>query len=287
MIFLLLSIVSSSLIFVFFKWVAKLQMNTIVVIVLNYFFAGMLGWALTGADFWQKVFAAPWLIPAVMLGSLFIGMFYLMAMTTHRSGAAPAVVANKMSVVIPISVAFIFLNEEITGLKLSGILLALVGIYLVTKKASDSAKWGRNFWMLLLLFAGSGLIDTSIKLIEALFLRESDIILFTSVLFFVAFTFGLIVLSFRIKKHVSTFRAQKLYMALGLGLVNFGSIYFLVQALMTKGLESSVLFPLNNIGVVVLSTVLSILLFKEKLSKINLSGVVLSVIALVILMIAT
>jgi uncharacterized membrane protein len=141
--------------------------------------------------------------------------------------------------------------------------------------------------MLLLLFAGSGLIDTSIKLIEAIFLKESDIILFTSVLFFVAFTFGIIVLSFRIKKHVSTFKTAKLFMALGLGLVNFGSIYFLVQALMTKGLESSTLFPLNNIGVVVLSTVLSILLFREKLSKVNVSGVVLSVIALVILMFAT
>ena len=287
MIYLLLSIISSSMIFVFFKWVGRLQMNTLVVIVLNYLFAGLTGWILTGSSFWTDLLNAQWLIPALCLGSIFIFMFYLMALTTDRSGAAPAVVANKMSVVIPITVAFLFLGESVTALKLTGIGLALIGIYLVTKKEKDAVKWGKNFWLLFLLFLGSGIIDTSIKIIEAIFLQAKDIILFTSSLFFVAFFFGVVVLLFKVRKHIESFRVNKVYMALGLGLVNFGSIYFLVQALMSRGMQSSVLFPLNNIGVVVLSTFLSILIFKEKVSKVNYFGITLSIAALVILMLAS
>ncbi len=75
-------------------------------------------------------------------------------------------------------------------------------------------------------------------------------------------------------------------MSLFLGLVNFGSIYFLVQALKVTGMDSSVFFPLNNIGIVVLSTALSVLIFKESLSKVNIAGILLSVVALVVLMLS-
>jgi len=57
-----------------------------------------------------------------------------------------------------------------------------------------------------------------------------------------------------------------------------------VQALVITRMDSSVFFPLNNIGIVVLSTTLSVLIFKERLSKMNIAGILLSVLALVVLM---
>ena len=49
---------------------------------------------------------------------------------------------------------------------------------------------------------------------------------------------------------------------------------FLIKALQDEGFESSTLFTINNVGIVVVSTLVGILLFKEKFSIKNKIGVV-------------
>ena len=286
MIYLLLSILCSSLIFIIFKWLGKLEMNTLLVIVLNYFFAAATGAILSGPSYIDYMMNVEWLKWALLLGSGFVGMFYAMARATHLAGAAPSVVANKMSVIIPISVAFIFLGDSVSILKIVGIVLALFGIFFATRKEEKKSIWNKNFMLLMIIFLGSGLIDTSIKLIENFYLSEEDSIAFTSVLFLAAFIGGILIFSVKLRSHLNSFYWNKLWMGLALGLVNFGSIYFLVMALKSDGMESSVLFPLNNIGVVVLSTLMSVLFFREEVSRSNVFGLILSVMALMVLMTA-
>jgi uncharacterized membrane protein len=55
-----------------------------------------------------------------------------------------------------------------------------------------------------------------------------------------------------------------------------------------KSLESNVLnastfFPINNMSIVVLGTLISVIAFKEKLSKLNTIGILLSVFAIVLI----
>ena len=52
---------------------------------------------------------------------------------------------------------------------------------------------------------------------------------------------------------------------IALGIPNFGSIYFLVLALRSGGMESSTIFPVNNVAIVMISTFLGILLFRERM----------------------
>lgn len=67
-----------------------------------------------------------------------------------------------------------------------------------------------------------------------------------------------------------------------LGIPNYYSIFFLIKALQNKNFESSELFTFNNVGVVILSTVVGVVLFKERLSKKNLIGVALAIIGIVL-----
>lgn len=286
MIYLFLSIISTSAIFIIFKWLGRLKTNTFLVIVLNYLFAGMIGWGLEGGLFVEKVLNSNWMIETVLLGSSFVGMFYLMAITTQRAGTSSSVVANKMSVIIPVIAAIFLYNDDVSFLKVAGIILAMLGILLVTRNKGAENRWNKNFYLLILLFIGSGLIDTVIKLIEENHLREDDIIAFTSVLFLTAFSMGTIILFFRWKNVIQTFRLRKIFLGLLLGSVNFASIYFIVLALKESEMQSSVLFPINNIGIVLTSTIFSILLFKEHLSKIKVLGIAVSVLSLILLMMA-
>jgi drug/metabolite transporter (DMT)-like permease len=249
-------------------------------------FAGLIGWVIEGSDFLDKVINSQWVVETVLLGSCFVGMFYLMAVTTHKSGTSSTVVANKMSVIIPVVAAFYIYNDDVTLLKILGIVLAMIGIFLVTRTKNIGNRWGKSFWLLILIFIGSGLIDTFIKLIEQAYLNEDDVIAFTTVLFLTAFIMGLIILSFRWKNTVQTFRLKKLLLGLLLGSVNFASIYFLVLALKESGIQSSALFPINNIGIVLGSTILSILLFKEQLSTLKIAGIAVSILSLLVLMMA-
>jgi uncharacterized membrane protein len=58
-----------------------------------------------------------------------------------------------------------------------------------------------------------------------------------------------------------------------LGVPNFFSLLFMLKALSTPGLEASVVFPMVSMGVVVLSSIIGILLYKEKLTKGNWIGI--------------
>jgi len=68
-----------------------------------------------------------------------------------------------------------------------------------------------------------------------------------------------------------------------LGLVNFGSLYFIINALNTSKLNSSLVFALINISIVCLSAIIGILYFKEKLNKLNITGIILAILSLFLL----
>ena len=58
-----------------------------------------------------------------------------------------------------------------------------------------------------------------------------------------------------------------------LGIPNYFSIVYLLKALGTDGIESSTAFTVNNVGIVVLSTLLGLFLFHERLSLKNWLGI--------------
>lgn len=68
-----------------------------------------------------------------------------------------------------------------------------------------------------------------------------------------------------------------------MGVVNYGSIYFIWKALAQDGVESSMVFPVANMGVVAASTLAGWLIFKEHLSPKNWLGIALSIFAIALI----
>jgi len=135
----------------------------------------------------------------------------------------------------------------------------------------------------LILFLGSGFIDTFIKYNQEVYLHgEKDYAkLFTLLSFLTAFLLGTIVLFF--DKSKRDFSLATILGGLILGIINFGSIYFLIQTFNASSLESSVVFPINNMGVVILTGLSSAVFFKEKFSVQNIWGIVLSLISILLI----
>ena len=283
MIFLLLSILCSTLIFIIFKIYSQYNIDNHSAIVVNYFTAGVLGYIINEKTVpLSKIIDAPWLFNSLILGILFIFIFNIMALTTQKIGASTSSIASKMALVIPVIFAFIYYNETLNFLKITGIILALSGIYFSTTKPLKSKQINnKNIYLLpLILFLGSGFLDTFIKYTQTHFLQPNgeDDKVFTSTIFITAFSVGAIYVLF--KKRNTFLKFRNLMGGFILGIINFGSIYFLIQALSLKNWESSVIFPINNMGIVLFTTTSSVFIFQENLSITNKIGIFISLLAI-------
>jgi len=287
LIYLLLSILASTSIFVIFTLLGKYKINTLQAIVANYFTAFVTGVLSTNETLSiTKIINKDWFYGALFLGVLFILVFNIMALTAQRNGLSVASVASKMSVVIPIFFGLYAYNESLSILKTLGILLALFAVYLTSIKAKSNKVSFKNLWLPILLFFGSGVIDTSIKYIETTSVSENGIPLFSATIFAIAGIIGSVILSAKAIQGKLKFDYRSIFGGIILGIVNYYSIYMLLKALQINTFESSSIFTINNVGIVMLSTLLGLAFFKEKQSLKNWIGIAIAVISIVLVTLA-
>ncbi len=287
MIYLILSILFSTSLFVIFKYFGIYKVDTLKAIVVNYLVAFTIGILLSEIDF--SISELPdqkWFLGAIFLGMLFVSIFFVMALTAQRNGVSVVSVAGKMSVVIPIVFGVILYDESLSAIKIIGIILAIVAVYLASVK--DDLKKHKKTGLLLpvILFLGSGTIDTTLKYVEINFVAENEVAIFSGSLFGFAAFFGLIILLIKTIKKPEPFGLKNVIAGIVLGIPNYYSIVFLIKALQIKGIESSTLFTINNVGIVVASTIIGLLIFKESFSLKNKIGIALAITGIVLVAIA-
>lgn len=278
MIYLLLSVVASTLVFVIFKLFGTYKVNNLKAIIINYFTAHLIGSIIAGGYSPSTVLHENWLPVAFGLGILFITLFNVMALTSQKNGVSVASVANKMSVVIPVAVAIIFFGEALNIGKGVGIGLACVGVWLTSVKNSEG-RVSSNILLPVVLFLGSGLLDTILNYASKVLLQGNEDI-FSAVIFLFAGLFGL---SFLIYKRDFKFTLKDVYWGVILGSINYFSIYLLLKALAHAPWESSSVFPINNMSIVGVSTLVSWIFFKEHMSWKNWLGISISILSIVII----
>ncbi|EDM43280.1 hypothetical protein SCB49_00957 [unidentified eubacterium SCB49] len=285
MIYLLLSILASTLIFVIFKLFEKYNVNIIQAIITNYAVACICGLiAFNGTTKLNEISSFNWFYHTIALGALFITIFYLMAKTTQRVGISVVSIATKMSVVIPIIFGILYYKESLGIFKGTGILLALVAVYLASIKSKINLSIKPvNLVLPFLVFLGSGVIDTSLKFLEEKFVAHEDIPLFSATIFAAAFTIGCILLLVQKLQGHFTFSFKNIIAGIALGIPNYFSIFFLVKALRSDLLDSSGIFTVNNVGIVLISTIIAVTIFKERLLTKNWIGVALALISIILI----
>ena len=284
MIYLLLSVLSSSFIFVMFKLFKRFDINTMQAIVINYFIACLVGFFgfLKDTDI-TLIPYKPWFPGTIFLGVLFIVVFNLAAITTQRSGLSVVSVASKMSVAIPVLFGILYFDESSGTIKIIGIILALAAVYLTSVKSREGIPINRkNLIFPVLVFLGSGIIDTSIKFLETSYVNKTDVALFSSSIFFIAGTIGTGILIVQAFMGTLKITGKNILGGIALGIPNFFSIYFLVMALRSEGFESSTVFTINNVAIVLVSTLLGIALFKERLITKNWIGIALAILSILL-----
>jgi len=286
---LFLAIILISLLFLIFKIFKKAQINSFHAVVVNYYVCLITGILFLGYLPTPTQFGSDWLQFGILTGSLFLPTFYLMACTIEKLNVSVATVANKMSLIIPVVFSYFFLRkgpDHFSLINISGIGLAILAIILTSyKKPNGDKRPLFNYYFLLpiALFTSGGVLDSMVNYANYAFLEGKEEGLFTIVMFGTAAAIGTIALG---TKMIYTRQGVALKDVLGgliLGIPNFFSLYFFLKALSDFNNDGALLFPVVNISVIITATLLAVLLFKESLSLVNLSGIVLSALSLILL----
>lgn len=282
--FLILSIFCSTLIFIIFKSFDKYKVNTLHAIIFNYFTAASFGYLTSDEPVIPStIITSNWFIGAIVLGFLFISVFNVMALTTQKNGLSVASVFSKMGVIIPVVFGIYFYNETLNFQKSIGIILALVAVYFTSVKAKSSKSIElKNLTLPMLLFFGSGIIETLLNYIKTSYLAENEISIFSATIFLIAGLIGIILLSISSLKNKIVLSYTSVIGGIILGIVNYYSIYTLIKVLNNEAWESSTIFTINNVAIVTLSTLIGLVIFKEKLLKKNWIGIGIAVISIVL-----
>lgn len=284
MIYLGLSILITVLVFVILKEFERYQLDNFQAIVVSYFFAFAIGLLFSDARLSVSyLIEKEWVYGAMLISTLFIIVFNLMAVTAQKGGLSVMTVAGKMSMVIPILSGVVLYNEELGILKVIGILLALLGVWFTCKK-EGTQKFDKRLWYLpFFIFIGAGIADTLLNHMQTKLVPQHEFDVFSTSLFLFCGLIGVVVFVTRWMFGKLKLSPKSWVGGLVLGIPNYFSIYYLVKALSQKQFGTALIFSANNLLVVLCSVLIGLWFYKEKLSRLNYIGLGLSLLAIVFL----
>ena len=257
-------------------------------ITINYGVAAALGWTMAGGmPSLEQSLNAPWMPAVALMGLAFYPLFRLTARCTQSLGVSVASIATKLSMAIPI-VAFTLadgLGNTHWG-QWAGVALAFPAVILASSQRDQHTSeadapthtrtWWRSLhWMPMVMFAGSGAIDT----VFGWFAQSESLndpamqFAFASVPFSLGAVVGLLDL---LRQRAALPRRRDLLGGSALGVVNFGSLYFLLLAYDANLLDRAMVVPTLNLSVIVLATLGGMWLFRDRMDASTRWGVALA-----------
>jgi drug/metabolite transporter (DMT)-like permease len=276
MLFLILSIICSVTVGVIFKIIRYYNCNPVQIITFNYVFALLFCYFTFSPNLDEVDAKAPWNI-YLSIGVLLPVVFLFLASSIKHMGIVKTDAAQRLSLFIPILAAWLLFKEEFNAYKVIGLAVGFLALLFILKKPFDNEK---NNWIYpALVLLGFGVIDILFKQI-ALY---SDLPYTTSlfIVFCIALLISLVIVIYNaVVKRVKLEIKNTLFGGL-VGLFNFGNILFYLKAHQSFSENPSTVFAGMNMGVIVLGSLVGVLFFKEKLSKINFSGILLALIAII------
>ncbi len=279
MIYIFLAVCCSVFVSVLLKLAKRYEIDTRQAIMWNYSIAAFLAWFFYRPD-WPPISGS--LYPTyIALGLLLPSLFLILALSVKFTGIVRTDIAQRLSLFIPVLAAFLLFGEYFSDLKLAGIGVAFLAIIC-------SVRWQKNengsgaYWIYpLSVFIGMGIIDILFKQIA-----KTTAIPFTSsllVVFLLAFVVSAIFLFYLFLSKKVKFTLVNILCGWILGIANFGNILFYLKAHQALALTPSLVFSGMNIGVILLGSFVGVIIFREKLSRLNYAGIVLALISIIMM----
>lgn len=279
MIYILLSISCSVTVAVLLKLAKRYKIDVLQAVMWNYLAAVILSYF-----FFKPAFNDLLIVPSQLnmtLGVLLPLLFLVLAASVRNIGIVKTDIAQRLSLFIPILASVYLFAEHFSNLKIAGLLVGFTAIIftLFRKSALGSQKYA--FIYPVLVFIGFGLVDVLFKQLA----QDKSVPYTTALLmiFCISFVVAMLVLLYMVLLKKQKVELINLICGLILGAFNFGNILFYMKAHRAMAENPSTVFAAMNMGVILLGSLVGIILFKEKVSKLNYLGIALALVAIVLI----
>jgi multidrug transporter EmrE-like cation transporter len=281
MIYLILAILCSFTNSLLIKQNEINRANTRVVLASNYVTAIILGWAFVLVNGIEGL-STQSLILGIGGGLLWPVSFYMLMWGIRHYGLSLAGSISRLSLCIPIIFALLFLHERLTVYNAMGILGTFLAFFLLNpvKSGQNTPLDTRAVWYFPLLVVTFGLVDGWVNLFNTIAPHHEKYLFMVLIFTFsgiIAWT-GILLLNVAVSH-------QALQRGLVLGVPNFLSTYFLLQSLQTPffNARSAVVYTLFSIAGVILAFGSGVVIWKEKITRGNVWGILFALGAIILL----
>ncbi|OOG61943.1 hypothetical protein B0E46_14160 [Rhodanobacter sp. B04] len=282
MIYVLLSVICSVLVSVLLKLARRFEVDVGQAIAWNYVVASALTALLLQPSLASmREPGAPWFALAG-LGVLLPTIFLVLGASVRHAGIVRSDAAQRLSLLLSLLAAFLWFGETLTLAKGLGVALGLLALgAMVWRHERGTQRDAAAGWLYpLLVFAGFGTIDVLLKRVAA-----AGVPLGTSlqVMFALSLLVAFALQLGRVALGRARFTLRSLFGGVLLGLCNFANILFYLRGHRALPQHPALVFASMNLGVVALGALVGLLLFRERLSRLNLGGVLLALAAIVLI----
>lgn len=220
------------------------------------------------------------LLFAAVIGVLFVAGYILLMIAIKKLGIAIPVALMRLSAVLPTIGSIMFFSEIPEILQVMGIGLAFLSLPLAGQEKLDLRQWrkffSKGFGWALVLFFSFGITEFALKVQTEVF-PTVIISQFLLVIFSTAFLISMAIAIFQ----KTRFSTEPILLGILLGILNYFSTYLFIKALQL--LPGIMVYPTNSIGIIILSTIIGFIIWKERLSKRNFYFLLLASVALVLI----
>lgn len=278
MLFLLLSICCSVAVGILFKISRRYNVTIPQVVTWNYVFAILLCYLFFSPDTSEVNASSPWAIYAPLM-LLMPSIFLFLALSIKHMGIVKTDTAQRLSLFIPILAAWFIFKEDFNTLKIIGLCVGFPAILMILSRQDTNKS---NNWIYpAIVLTGFGIVDILFKQIALYTTLPYTTSLF--IVFCGSLVVSAIAATIQIVSGKQKFGVVNLGIGALIGIFNFGNILFYLKAHKAFAENPSTVFAAMNMGVIILGSLAGIIIFKEKVTKLNYFGLFLALTAIVII----
>lgn len=298
MTYLLIAILCGSLFCIILKLCQK--GDTMQAVFVNYLTAVIVTFLpqLIRNDFPVNPFAESWVGFSVLQGFFFMAGFLVMSYSISLSGMALTTAASRASLIVPVICGWLLLAQPAPSwIPVILVVTAMLMFSLGEKSASKGEKelvdrkkhrGGMAFLFVVFLFYGAS--DFSLKFVQQrisdTYASAGDAVIdqqldaLAGTIFLMAMLLTLLAILLRSIKQPFRLSWKSVGLGVALGLANLGCTRSVLNGLLT--LDTGTFYPLYNVGIILVTTLIGVLFFKEKLRPIQYVGLAISILAIVL-----
>ncbi len=292
MIALIIATIATALFSILFRVYQIKGINCFYAILVNYVVAFVWGSLLSFQGIGlSNPFKEEWLPLAIILGLIFILGMVTLDTCTEKVGVSVSTVSSRASMVISIIICYFLIpgSAHPNWLAILIVILALAMIVGIRKGSADGIRTGGALLWTAVVFIVFGISNSMLKVmqykISVAYSPIADTLasymnaLATSVIFISALVFGLIMLFLKPADKRGRIKWKDVLGGVIFGTVNFFATFLLVEAM--KTIDSAILFPAHNAGIVAIGAIVGWTAFKEPRNWMQIAGMILATGAIV------